>query len=120
MNLPDVRFIRRELEEYQQLLSIMPQDGEWKTAAWRKKLHRHATILADSLWEVTKFIATIPDSELRLIFELRYFRGLTWEQVAAEMPPRLSPNGARMKHDRYLSLSNKKVGSQGLSSLQSS
>lgn len=120
MNLPDVRFVRRELEEYQRLLSMMPQGGEWKVAAWEKKLRRHAAILADSLWEVTKFIAKIPDSELRLIFELRYFRGFTWQQVAAEMPTRLSPNGARMKHDRYLELSNKKVGSQGLSSLQSS
>lgn len=103
MRLPDVRLIRRELIEYNRLLEMLPQDlQEWQTAAWERKLQRHAAILADELWEVTKLIAAIPDEELRLIFELRYFRGFSWTQVAAELPTHLSPGGVRMKHDRYL------------------
>ena len=102
MRMPDVRCIRRELEEYQRLIDRLPDSTEWKTAAWERKLRRQAALLADQLWEVTKLIASISDSELRLIFELRYFRGFTWEQVAGEMPTRPSPGAVRMKHDRYL------------------
>ena len=104
MRLPDVRLIRRELEVYDHLLSLLSNEPlEWQAAAWERKLRRHAAILADELWEVTKLIASIPDEELRLIFELRYFRGYTWEQVASEIPTRLSSGAVRMKHDRYLS-----------------
>lgn len=110
MKLPDVRILRRELEEYQSLLSLLPEDHpQWKTAAWERKLQRHAAILADELWEATKLIAAIPDEELRLIFELRYFRGYTWSAVAANLPTRLTAGAARMKHDRYLQSLERKV-----------
>lgn len=103
MRLPDVRILRRELEEYDRLMEMLPQEPlKWETAAWEKKLQRHAALLADKLWEVTKLIAKIPDEELRLIFELRYFRGYSWSEVAEALPTRLSAGAARMKHDRYL------------------
>lgn len=103
IRLPDVRLLRRELEEYDCLLARLPEEqDQWKAAAWEKKLQRHAAILADKLWEVTKLIAAIPDEELRLIFELRYFRGYSWAEVAEGLPTHLSAGAARMKHDRYL------------------
>ena len=100
--LEDVRVLRRELEEYQALLNALPDCGTWRTEALEKKLRRTADRLAEKLWEITKFITEIPDAELRLICELRYFRGCTWSEVAKKLPTYLSADGARMKHDRYL------------------
>lgn len=135
MELCDVRFLRRELEEYRLLLEQLPTAGTWQTAALERKLQRTADRLAAELWGVTCFIADIPDTELRLIFELRYFRGCSWPEVATGLPTALSPDGARMKHDRYLKAKSRKsrkggfsnqlfskrnVGSVGLSSAQSS
>ena len=100
--LEDVRILRKELEEYQSLRALLPDCGSWRSDALEQKLRRTADRLAERLWEITKWIAEIPDGELRLIFELRYFRGYTWHQVASELPTYLSADGARMKHDRYL------------------
>lgn len=102
MKLADVRYLRRELEEYRRLAELLPDSGCWRTAAMERKLLRQAEKLAAQLWEITKIISEIEDQEIRLIFELRYFRGYTWAEVAKELPTRLSPNAARMKHDRYL------------------
>ena len=102
MQLTDVRYLRRELEEYRALAQSLPDGGCWHTAALEKKLLRQADHLAQALWEITKFIADTPDPELRLILELRYFRGYTWARIAEELPVKLSPSAARMKHDRYL------------------
>ena len=99
----DVRCLRRELEECNALLATLPQDAPgWETAALRRKLHRLTERLAAELWEITKIIEGIDDPELRLIFELRYFRGYTWHEVATHLPTIMSGDGARMKHDRYL------------------
>lgn len=102
MKLSDVRFLRRELEEYRALQRCLQRAGGWREAAITRRIEALSARLAEELWGVTRLIADIPETELRLIFELRYFRGLTWEEVAAELPTRLSPDGARMKHDRYL------------------
>lgn len=104
MQLSDVRLLRRELEEYKELREVLPRAGSWQTAALERKLQRLADTLAAELWQITCFIAEIPDPELRLIFELRYFRGCSWREVAAGLPTLLSPDAARMKHDRYLKM----------------
>ncbi len=102
MRLADVRYLRRELEEYRALAATLPSNGCWHTAALEKKLLRQADHLAASLWEITKFISSTEDAELRLIMELRYFRGYTWAQIAEELPAKMSASAVRMKHDRYL------------------
>ncbi len=99
----DVRYLRRELEECSALLESLPPGGNWKRAALKKRLQRTADQLAEILWEVSKQIAAISDPELRLIFELRWFRGFSWAEVARNLPTALSPDGARMKYHRYLS-----------------
>lgn len=102
MRLCDVRLLRQEMEEYRQLAAFLPEKGNWQTSALQKKLRRTAEQLASELWEISCFIGEMEDPELRLIFELRYFRGYTWREVAAHLPTLLSADGARMKHDRYL------------------
>lgn len=98
----DVRILRKELEEYQALRDLLPDCGAWRSRALENRLRRTAERLAEQLWEITKLISEIPDPEIRLIFELRYFRGCSWQEVAKELPTCLSADGARMKHDRYL------------------
>ena len=110
MKTPDFRLLKLELEELQQLQRQLEAGGSWQTAALRRKLSASADRLAACLWEVAKLVEGIADPELRLIFELRYFRGLCWREVAARLPTDLSPDAARMKHNRYL---NTAVGSSG-------
>lgn len=99
----DVRCLRAELEECKALLEAFPAGcGGWQAAALRRKLERLCDRVAKELWEISKCIEAIDDPELRLIFELRYFRGYTWHEVATHLPTILSADGARMKHDRYL------------------
>ena len=99
----DVRCLRAELEECTTLLRALPKGAAtWRVSALKKRLERTADRLAEELWEISKLIESIEEPELRLIFELRYFRGYTWNEVSAHLPTVLSADGARMKHDRYL------------------
>ncbi len=102
MNMADVRYLRRELEEYRDLAGLLPSSGCWRTAALEKKVLQQADRLAEQLWETTELIHNMDDPELRLIFELRYFRGYTWAEIADALPVKLSSDAARMKHDRYM------------------
>lgn len=102
MRPSDIKILRRELEEYRALQSCLALGNGWRERALERNLARRAESLAAALWEVSCQIAAIPDPEVRLIFELRYFRGLSWSEVAEALPTRLSADGARMKHDRYL------------------
>lgn len=122
MQVSHINYLRKELEEYRALLETFPKDGNWQMQVFRRKQQKAAEHLAAELWEISKVIAAIDDPELRLIFQLRYFRGYTWARVAEELPTTLSADGARMKHDRYLKkiYSVKKEGAMGFSSLQSS
>ncbi len=96
----DVRYLRRELEEYRRLAELMPEGG-WRTAALEKRIQRQADQLAEYLWQITKELAKIEDPELRLICELRHFRGYSWAEVADALPVKISPSAARMKYTRY-------------------
>ncbi len=116
MRFSDVRYLRGELEEYQALLSCLPTAGTWRVSALEKKLQKTADRLAGELWEISKEIAEIPDPELRLIFEMRYFRGYTWSEVAGNLPTALSADGARMKHNRWLDKEKEKSRRSGISS----
>ncbi|MCL2568001.1 MAG: hypothetical protein FWE12_00985 [Oscillospiraceae bacterium] len=51
--------------------------------------------------ELQAFIATIDDSQVRLIFTLRYIDGLSWHQVAWRLGGNTS-DSVRMTHNRYL------------------
>ena len=49
-----------------------------------------------------RYIATIPDSRLRLIFTARFVEGLTWEKVARYVGGNTTEYGARMLCYRYI------------------
>ena len=51
--------------------------------------------------ELQAFIAKIDDSQVRLIFTLRYVDGLSWHQVAWRLGGNTS-DSVRMAHNRYL------------------
>lgn len=57
--------------------------------------------------EVEKFIEGITKSELRNIFEYRYFEGMNWIQVSFKMNEifsceKYTEDSVRKKHDRFL------------------
>lgn len=96
-------------------MACLDAGKSWQAQALRLRHQQAADALAEELWRFDEMIAAIEDTELRLIFELRYFRGYTWGQVAAHLPTKLSPDGARMKHDRFVRkyYSIRKEGSMG-------
>ena len=78
---------------------------EKKVKRLRRKLHRRLDELMEKREELEEYIATVPDSELRMIFALRYINGLSWRQIAAHMGVLGDGSTERKKHDRYLQLS---------------
>ncbi|MCM1439175.1 MAG: DUF1492 domain-containing protein [Roseburia sp.] len=52
--------------------------------------------------EVQKFIATIANAQTRMVFRLRFLRGLTWEQVAVVLGGRNTEDGVKKICYRYL------------------
>lgn len=59
------------------------------------------------LIKTEKFIYDIDDSLLRQVFRLKYIKGLTWEQVSAQMGGYVKSDCLRIMHDRYLRSLNK-------------
>ena len=50
---------------------------------------------------LNRYIANIDDGRVRQIVQLRYMRGLTWQQVAVSLGGNTA-DGVRMIHKRYL------------------
>jgi len=50
--------------------------------------------------KLERYIAEIPDSEVRLIMRLRHINGMTWDEIGAEMG--YTASGVRMKYGRYM------------------
>lgn len=80
-------------------------DYEKRVKRLRKKLQRRLEELIEKREELEEYISTIDDSELRIIFTLRYINGLSWQQIAAHMGVAGDGSTERKKHDRYLKLS---------------
>lgn len=60
-----------------------------------------AEIEAEEL-EVSRFIAEIPDEQLRVVFRLRFIRGLTWGEVAAVVGGRNTEEAVKASVYRYI------------------
>jgi len=71
----------------------------------KKRLQRRIDELMEKREELEEYISTIDDSELRIIFALRYINGLTWREIAAHLGVAGDGSTERKKHDRYLKLS---------------
>lgn len=50
---------------------------------------------------LNRYIASIPDSEIRMIISLRYINGLSWQQVAFSIGEH-DEQYPRRKHNKYL------------------
>lgn len=48
-----------------------------------------------------RYIATIPDSQTRLLFKLRFIDNKSWTQIAKEVKG-ITPDSARMTVNRYI------------------
>ncbi|WP_409969597.1 hypothetical protein RFF05_06705 [Bengtsoniella intestinalis] len=59
--------------------------------------------LAVSEQEIKSFIDSIDNDYIRMIFRLRFLRGLTWKQVAAVVGGRNTEDGVKSACYRYLS-----------------
>ena len=64
-------------------------------------------MLVDKKQEIESYIETIPFSEIRSIFRVRYIDNKNWIQIAHEMNrlyqrKEYSEDSVRHKHDRYL------------------
>ena len=53
-----------------------------------------------------RYIADIPDSNLRMIFTLRFINGLSWVQLAFSIGGDCTADGARMACNRYIKKTN--------------
>ncbi len=62
----------------------------------------------DTIDKLNDFIESIPDSELRMIFSLRYINNMPWQALAWHLGFDGDGSTERKKHDRYLIEINKK------------
>lgn len=62
----------------------------------------------DTMDRLNDFIESIPDSELRMIFSLRYINNMPWQALAWHLGFDGDGSTERKKHDRYLIEINKK------------
>ena len=61
-----------------------------------------------TLDKLNDFIESIPDSEMRMIFSLRYINNLPWQALTWHLGYDGDGSTERKKHDRYLARLNKK------------
>lgn len=62
----------------------------------------------DTMDKLNEFIESIPDSELRMIFSLRYINNMPWQALAWHLGFDGDGSTERKKHDRYLASINQK------------
>lgn len=95
----------------------VPEHMKVKTMIKRRveKLKIREDDLSEALAMVDDFIARIPKSEIRQIYQMYYLDDMKWFQVANTMnmryPKKKTPytaDSCRMKHNRYLEKENEK------------
>ena len=52
--------------------------------------------------EILTFVQSIPDTQVRMIFRLRFLRGLSWKEVATVVGGRNTPDSVKIICYRYL------------------
>ncbi len=123
--LSQLYFLNREIEEQQRRLveletlatsSTSQITGMPCMSRISDKVGKYAAEIADlkglldlnlkkcfyELSRLNRYIASIDDSEMRMILSLRYVNGLNWEQVAASISYCRSGEGVRKTHERFL------------------
>lgn len=64
-------------------------------------LQKRLDACVDKVIEIERFISSIEDSRIRMIFQRRYVDGWSWEKISMSMGSG-SESYARMIHNRYL------------------
>lgn len=67
----------------------------------KKSLHKRYEKAMGLKLEIEEFIASIDDSRVRQVFEMRYIHGWTWTKISMELGS-CHESYARKLHDRYL------------------
>lgn len=112
--LSQLYYLNREIEVNQQRLADLRDKAESvgspsisdmpKTQGPKNRIEQYVTAMADieaiieekqaqciqERERLERYIAGISDSQLRLIFELRFIDGMRWEEVAMKISERLS------------------------------
>ena len=94
--LAQLRYLRREVEGDKERLrqlqhwakaqssqgKLLTEQYEKPVRRLEKRIQRNLQTHLEQLERLESFLAGVEDSRMRLILELRYGRGLTWQQVA--------------------------------------
>lgn len=124
--LSQLYYLNREIEEQQRRLQELETlatsctshiTGMPRVDGISDKIAKYAAEIADlkslldlnlkkcfyELNRLNRFIASVEDSQMRMILALRYVNGLNWEQVAASISSCISGESVRKAHERFLS-----------------
>lgn len=71
-------------------------------ADMRETISRREADVARSAAAVAAYIQTIEDSQLRMVFRLRFIHGMPWKLVAASVGGRNTENGVKAACYRYI------------------
>lgn len=71
-------------------------------ADMRETISRREADVARSEAAVAAYIQTIEDSQLRMVFRLRFIHGMPWKLVAASVGARNTENGVKAACYRYI------------------
>lgn len=84
------------------------REYEHQLVSLKKRYSKKLGECFDTLDKLNDFIESIPDSELRMIFSLRYINNLPWQALTWHLGYDGDGSTERKKHDRYLLEINKK------------
>lgn len=73
-----------------------------QVADLRKQYEERKSVSLAELRDIEKFVAKIADSQMRLLFTLRYVDNLSWHQVAWKIGGNNTADSVRMVHNRFL------------------
>ena len=71
-------------------------------ADMRETVARRKAAIAKSEETIATYISTIGDSQTRMIFRLRFIRGMSWKEVAATIGGRNTEAGVKAVCYRYM------------------
>jgi hypothetical protein len=71
----------------------------------KARMRRRLEKLMRKLETLEKYIADVPDSEMRTILSLRYINGLSWQQIATHMGVAGDGSTERKRLNRFLKIS---------------
>jgi hypothetical protein len=123
--LSQLYYLNREIEEQQRRLRELEESATSCTAHITGMPHasgvadeigKYAAEIADmrglldlnlkkcfyELNRLNRYIASVEDSQMRMILSLRYINGLSWRQIACSIGGGNTENGVRMIHNRFL------------------